>query len=48
MGWLPMMLSHVIQFYIEIDLRGYLSQPWGRRRIQFQSKIELVDNLNYQ
>jgi len=40
MGWLPLMLSRYSQFYIEIDLRGYVSQPWGTRRIQFQSKIE--------
>jgi hypothetical protein len=48
MGCLPLTLSRYNQFYIEIDLRGYVSQPWGTRRIQFQSKIELVDNLNYQ
>jgi hypothetical protein len=35
----------LFQFYLEIDLRGYVSRLSPSRLIQFASKIELADAL---
>ena len=39
------LIMRVFQFYLEIDLRGYVSRRSPSRLIQFVSKIELADAL---
>jgi hypothetical protein len=38
-------ILRVFQFYLEIDVRGYVSRLSPSRLIQFASKIELADAL---
>jgi hypothetical protein len=45
MGISARTLLCVFQFYLEIDLRGYVSRLSPRRAIQFVSKIESADAL---